>query len=79
MDDIEKDAYIIELEKCKLIRLCIIDKIHKKFSQIPLFEEKLLILQSKILKRNNSYDFKVPAVGNKDAYGAVYVTMAPNF
>jgi len=38
MDDIEKDAYIIELEKCKLIRLCIIDKINKKCSQKPLCE-----------------------------------------
>ena len=57
MDDIEKDAYIIELEKCKLIRLCILDKIHKKFSQIPLCEEKLLILTDIVNDTDSKYTY----------------------
>jgi hypothetical protein len=57
-----------------LLSLSSLNPGHKK-----LFEEQLLILQSEILKSNNSYDFKVPAVGNKDAYGAVYITMKPDF
>jgi hypothetical protein len=37
MDEADKDAYIIELEKCKLIRLCIIDKMNENRNNNPSY------------------------------------------
>jgi hypothetical protein len=56
------------------LNLSILDPGHKK-----LFEDELARLQVEILAGNNSFEFRLPAVGSKDKYGSVYVPMNPDF
>lgn len=57
-----------------LLSISSLDPGHK-----TLFENQLTLLQSAILSTDNNFNFKAPAVGSKDAYGAVYITMKPDF
>ena len=58
MDEADKDAYIIEYEKCKVIKLCILDKFNEKYCKnLPFLSEDERRLHEVIYDTESKYTY----------------------